>query len=72
MVVSYYEWLQNNRCEYWKRDDVISKLDQQMMETYNRVLDMHKKDNITMRMAAYILALQNIERVYKRVGIGEL
>ena len=72
VVVSYYEWLQNKRCEYWKRDDVINKLDQRMMETYNRVLDMHKKDNITMRMAAYILALQNIERVYKRVGIGEL
>ena len=72
VVVSYYEWLQNNRSEYWKHEDVIGKLDQRMVETYDKVLEKHKKDNVSMRMAAYIIALQNIEKVYKRVGIGEI
>ena len=68
VVVSYYEWLQNKRCESWKKDDVLKRLDDRMTATYNRVCSYSKKQKISMRIASYVLALKNIESIYLKKG----
>ena len=68
VVVSYYEWLQNRRCEYWNKETVLSKLEQQMNSTYQKVSLYANKNDHTKRQAAYILALKNIEQVYLKKG----
>jgi len=66
VVVSYYEWLQNRRFEYWSRDEVIAKLDQKMRGTFREVSAFANKKGISLRMASYLLAIQNIHNVYSR------
>ena len=68
VVVSYYEWLQNRRCEYWSKEQVLSKLEKKMIETYKKVSDYSSKNNVSLRYASYILSLKNIEKVYLKKG----
>jgi glutamate dehydrogenase/leucine dehydrogenase len=69
VVVSYYEWLQNKRCEYWDEKTVLNKLEKQMMGTFDRCYTKHKNENISFRNVCYILAINNIEQMIKRKNI---
>jgi glutamate dehydrogenase (NAD(P)+) len=69
VIVSYFEWLQNKRSEFWELDEVDCKLHKKMIASYGRVRDAAKKFNTDWRTAAYIVALSHLERVYKERGI---
>ena len=66
VVVSYYEWLQNKRCEYWSEDEVLSKLTQKMRDTFNKIYIDSKNKNISMREACYIYSYKKIESVVQK------
>lgn len=70
VIVSYYEWLQNKRCEYWNKQEVLTKLEKKMEETYDEVYKYSKTQSLSMRMACYILSLKHIESVYDKRGIS--
>ena len=69
VVVSYYEWLQNKRSEYWDKHTVLEKLANKMKETFNNVYNKHINENISMRVACYILAIHKIEQIIKKKRI---
>ena len=69
VTVSYFEWLQNKRSEFWDLDEVDGKLMKKMTRAYKRVSDTAKTYNTDLRTAAYIVALNHIEKVYKERGI---
>ena len=70
VIVSYFEWLQNKRSEFWDLDEVDTKLHKRMISAYERVANTAKCcENADWRMAAYIVALRRLERVYKERGI---
>ncbi len=69
VCVSYYEWLQNKRSEFWDLNDVDSKLKRRMVEAYDRVEEIANKFKTDTRTASYIVALQKLEFVYKKRGI---
>ncbi len=69
VAVSYFEWLQNKRSEFWDLDEVDGKLYKKMVAGYQAVRDTAKKYNTDWRTAAYIVALSRLERVYKERGI---
>ena len=62
VVVSYYEWLQNLRREYWSKEDVLSKLTKRMENTFNKIWNLSTEKNITLRDACYIYAVKKIEK----------
>ena len=64
VVVSYYEWLQNKRCEYWQEEETLKKLSNRMERIYNKVINKSKTEGISMRAACYVLA---IEKIYNSV-----
>ena len=66
VVVSYYEWLQNKRCEYWTKKEVLEKLELRMEETFNLVYEKSKTEKMSMRNACYIMAIQKIAEKIKR------
>ena len=66
VIVSYYEWLQNKRSEYWQEKEVLEKLSDLMKHTFTRVYEKYKQENITMRNSCYILAIQKISEIIKR------
>ena len=53
VVVSYYEWLQNKRSEYWKENVVLERLKDKMKDTFNESYNKHISDNISLRTACY-------------------
>jgi len=69
VIVSYFEWLQNKRSEFWDLDEVDAKLLKTMQRAYERVNDKMKEYATDGRTAAYIVALSRLEKVYKERGI---
>jgi glutamate dehydrogenase/leucine dehydrogenase len=65
VTVSYYEWVQNKRSETWTEEEVDAKLETAMKRAYRDVADFTRAKKCDMRIAAYALALQRIEAVYK-------
>ena len=63
VVVSYYEWLQNRRCEYWTRDQVLNKLTEQMKLTFDKIYNQAKERDLSMRDICYIYSYKKIESV---------
>jgi glutamate dehydrogenase (NAD(P)+) len=69
VIVSYFEWLQNKRSEFWELEEVDRKLHKKIVGAYQRVRDMAREFSTDWRTAAYIVALLRLEKVYKERGI---
>jgi glutamate dehydrogenase (NAD(P)+) len=69
VIVSYFEWLQNKRSEFWDLDEVDAKLHKQIISAYRRVRDIARQYQTDWRTAAYIVALMRLEKAYKERGI---
>ena len=60
VAVSYFEWEQNINNEKWKKDDVFKKLGEKMETATQKVYETSKKHNISLRTAAYVVALERL------------
>lgn len=69
VLVSYFEWLQNKRSEFWELEEVDGKLLRKIENAYKRVSTAAKSYDVDNRTAAYIVALTRLEKVYKERGI---
>lgn len=69
VIVSYFEWLQNKRSEFWDLEEVDSKLHKKIVSAYRRVHETAWKYKTDWRTAAYIVAISRLEMVYKERGI---
>jgi glutamate dehydrogenase (NAD(P)+) len=69
VIVSYFEWLQNKRSEFWDLAEVDEKLHRRILAGYERVRETAAECNGEWRTAAYVVALSRLEKVYKRRGI---
>ena len=66
VIVSYYEWLQNKRSEYWPEKIVLEKLSDLMKETFTSVYNKHKQDKISLRNACFIKSIKKISEIIER------
>lgn len=62
VTVSYFEWLQNMKNEKWEVGKVQSLLKDKMEKAFEQVWKTHKEKGLTLRMAAYVLALQRLNK----------
>ncbi len=69
VVVSYFEWLQNKRSESWELEEVDTKLKKKIISSYERVEEKRFFYETDRRTAAYIVALEYLDKVYKERGI---
>jgi glutamate dehydrogenase (NAD(P)+) len=65
VTVSYYEWVQNKRSESWTEEEVDEKLERTMTRACREVSDMARIKKLDLRTAAYAVALQRIDAVYR-------
>ena len=66
VTTSYFEQVQNDMNFYWTKQEVLEKLDTKMTSAFNAVLDRSQKENVYMREAAYMVA---IDRVVKAMAL---
>ena len=60
VTVSYFEWLQNKSGETWTRPQVSERLTETMQNAYRDVADFALDRGVSLREAAYSLALMRI------------
>ncbi len=60
VAVSYFEWYQNMNGEKWVKDDVFTKLKEKMEDASRAVYTASKEYKVTLRDAAYIVALTRL------------
>lgn len=68
VTVSYFEWVQNKAGYYWTEEEVNTKHDQKMLVAFEEVWYNTNKYKTTMRIGAYITALQKLEQGVKLKG----
>lgn len=68
VTVSYFEWVQNKAGYYWTEEEVNTKHDLKMEIAFEAVWNNASQFNTSMRIAAYITALQKIEQGVKLKG----
>lgn len=69
VIGSYFEWLQNRNGELWQLDEVMSKLERKMQESFKKVYTYSQNENVDFRTAAYCIAIKRIEKAYIQRGI---
>jgi glutamate dehydrogenase (NAD(P)+) len=67
IIVSYFEMVQNLNMDHWEHI-VLSRLKMHMMDTYSNVNTMAKNNNISLRRAAYSLAMDHVVEAMKMRG----
>ena len=60
VIVSYFEWVQNNQGYYWSEDEVNNKLEKVLKDSFLKVYETSITKSIDMRLAAYIVGLKNM------------
>jgi glutamate dehydrogenase (NAD(P)+) len=69
VTVSYFEWLQNLRREYWTEEQVNSMLDEKMTRAFSDVYETHEKYQVNMRKASIALAVGRVTEAIKTRGL---
>ena len=63
VTASYFEWVQDRQGYFWRESEVNDRLEQKMVEAFNRVLQTSLKHNCDMRTAAYVVAISRVATV---------
>jgi glutamate dehydrogenase (NAD(P)+) len=57
VTVSYFESVQNDYNYYWTKDEVLSRLNSELTDAFQKVLQVSKREEVSMRDAAYMVAI---------------
>ncbi len=68
VTCSYFEQVQSNMNYYWEKDEVLGKLDVKITSAFNEVLEFAKKKNLSMRNAAFSIAVARVAQACKDRG----
>ncbi len=69
VIVSYFEWVQNIQSLMWDEREVNCALEKILIRAFNEVWEKAVQKNTTMRMSAYMVALERIVKAKKIRGV---
>ena len=61
VLVSYFEWAQNTQRLRWSKDRVQEEMRNTLCETWQNVLDYSREYKVSLRKAAYRIAVQRVK-----------
>ncbi len=68
VIVSYFEWVQNNQGFYWTEQEVMQRLEDVMMHSFETVYHTAQARTIDMRLAAYMVGLRRMAEAIELRG----
>jgi glutamate dehydrogenase (NAD(P)+) len=69
VTVSYFEWVQNRLGYFWTEERVNRRADRVMKQAFESVYQASQKYKVSMRIAAYIVAIDKVASTMKLRGI---
>lgn len=69
VVVSYFEWVQNNESFMWDEGYINRNLEKVMTKAFEEVWAIHQEKQVSLRTAAYMLALARVVKAKKWRGV---
>ena len=60
VIVSYFEWVQGLQEYFWREDEVNAKLNDIVTRAFNETWALHESKSVSMRLAAYGLAVERV------------
>jgi glutamate dehydrogenase (NADP+) len=71
VTVSYYEWAQNRSGIRWTAAEVRERLEQRMVDASERIWELARVHDVTLRTAAYAAGLERISAAVDATGAAE-
>ena len=69
VTVSYFEWVQDRAGYFWTLERVNERLERMMKTSFQQVYESAEKHKVTLRIGAYILAIDKVAKTLKVRGI---
>ena len=69
VVVSYFEWVQNLQHFRWQLDQIRREEERRMVESFEKVHEMAQRKGVSLRTAAFMLAISRVGRARILGGI---
>lgn len=69
VIVSHYEWVQALSGMYWEEEEVNQRLEKKLVRSFEAVWQKARELKVSLRTAAYCVALERISQVYQYRGI---
>ncbi len=68
VTVSYFEWVQNRTGYYYREEEITRRADSWMSKAFHNVWEVAQEHHVSMRIAAYIFALNKVSIAIKSRG----
>jgi glutamate dehydrogenase (NAD(P)+) len=69
VIVSYFEWVQDLQSFFWEDDEVNQRLHRLIVRSFQDVVATAEQESVTLREAAYLLAVSRVVEAVKTRGI---
>ena len=68
VTVSYFEWTQNLQQLFWEEQRVLEEMERILVKAFRNVMERSKSEKVSMRTAAYLIAVERVARAEKLRG----
>ncbi|MHB1627603.1 MAG: Glu/Leu/Phe/Val family dehydrogenase [Bacilli bacterium] len=68
VIVSYFEWVQNNQGYYWTETEVATRLEELMVRSFDMVYKTSQARKIDMRLSAYMVGVRRMAEAVELRG----
>ncbi len=68
VTCSYFEQVQCNMNFYWSKEEVLQRLESKMVSAFQAVADLSERESVSMRDAAYMIAIQRVAEACRLRG----
>ncbi len=69
VTVSYFEWVQDRVGYFWSQERVNRRLERMLKESFKAVYNTAEQHKVSLRIGAYVLAIDKVARTLKLRGI---
>ena len=69
LCVSYFEYIQDVHSYFWKIDRVNREMKNILLEAFERVWELSKERNVSLRNAAYMIAIDRVAKTHELRGL---
>ena len=69
VIVSYFEWVQNLQHFRWPLEQIQREEEKRLVDAFGRMYELAQRKRITMRTAAFFLAITRVSRAHALGGM---